>query len=296
MKFAVLIGSLAMILSNTVLAQPKPDEILVGPITVPHQFQGVTISSVIQSYFSINTRADGLYLTARVDADLRDLQARFGSLLDTVQLPRDNCRSYSGNNPVVSLPSKQLLANGDSAVAKLGGEVKMWDCRENPIPETYWDPTGCKGKIPIINKEYVFGCPKTRPGSPIKNVLGTQPFDFSIPVYLRKTGDRTVALVLGDPNVDLGGQYAFITKGILNIAGIDINSEARKAIEGAIDPNSLTVSIPAEFAELNPIIESTRLGEKGGVLVASLSMSAKIPAAKLNEFIKSMIDNIKPKP
>jgi hypothetical protein len=244
---ALLVGSVSA------LAQPKPDEIQVGPVTVPHQFQGVTVSQTVLAYFMIVSRPDGLYLNARLESDLRDLQAKFGSLIDRVPLPRDNCRSFSGNNPVVSLPTKSISSENDAARIKLSGEVKMWDCRENPIPETYWDSNGCKGSL--FGKEYSFGCPKTRPGSPIKNVLGTQPFDFSVPVYLKKTGDRTVALMIGDPNINLGGQYAFITRGILSIAGIDINAEAKKALDAAIDPNTLTVAIPTEYAELNPIIQ-----------------------------------------
>lgn len=288
--------SLALLASTVAIAQQKPDELMVGPLEVPHQFQGVTIKPSLVSYFAVATRPDGLYLNARVESDLRDLQNKFGTLIDTVPLPRDNCRSFSGNNPVVSLPSKQMVPDGDAARIKLSGEVKMWDCRENPIPETYWDPTGCTGTIPIINKKVVFGCPKTRKGSPFKTVLITQPFDFSVPVFLRKTGDRTAALVIGDPSVNLGGQLAFITKGVLNIAGVDLNAEAKKAIDGAIDPSSLTTSIPSEYAELNPVVQSARLGEKNGALTAFVELSAKIPASKLNEFVLSMVDGAKPKP
>ena len=208
-------------------AEPKPDEIQVGPIAVPHQYQGVTVNQSITAFFMIVSKQDGLYLNARIESDLHDLQNKFGSLIDTAQLPKDNCRSFSGNNPVVSLPTKSITPESEAARITLGGEVKMWDCRENPVPEVYWDPSGCRGSI--FGKEYSFGCPKTRPGSPIKNVLGTQPFDFTVPVYLRKIGDKTVALVIGDPSVNLGGQYAFITRGILNIAGIDLNAEAKKS-------------------------------------------------------------------
>lgn len=288
--------SLTLLAATAAIAQEKPEELMVGPLAVSHQIQGVTIKPTFVSYFSVATRPDGLYLNARVESDLRDLQNKFGTLIDTFPLPHDNCGSYSGNNPVVSLPSKQIAPEGDAARIRLAGEVKMWDCRENPIPESYWDPTGCKGKIPFINKEYSFGCPKFRPGSPIKTVLITQPFDFSIPVYLRKTGDRTAALVIGDPSVNLGGQLAFITKGVLSIAGVDLNAEAKKAIDAAIDPNGMMASIPSEYAELNPVVQSARVGEKNGALTAFVELSARIPVSKLNEFVLSMVDGAKPKP
>jgi len=277
-------------------AGPSNDELIVGPISVPKTYQGVTVTPIVNSYFKLATRTDGLHLEARVESDLRDLQNKFSALIDTMPLPRDNCRSFSGNNPVVSLSNKQLKAEANTGRIVISGEVKLWDCRENPVPQVYWDPTGCKGKIPIVNTEYSFGCPKTRPGSPIKNVLLTQPFDFAVPVSLQRTGERAISLIIGDPKVDLGGQLAFITKGVLNIAGVDINAEVKKAIEAAIDPNSLTVSIPAEYAELNPIVAGASLGERGGHLMAIVELTARIPAAKMNDLIRSMVDGVKPQP
>jgi hypothetical protein len=294
----VLLACVAAAVAGGAVAQAalSGDELIVGPINVPRTYQGVTVTPVVTSYFKLATRADGLHLNARVESDLRDLQNKFSALIDTMPLPRDNCRSFSGNNPVVSLSNKQLKAEGKNGRIVISGEVKLWDCRENPVPQVYWDPTGCKGKIPIINKEYSFGCPKTRPGSPIKNVLLTQPFDFAVPVSLQRTGDRSISLVIGDPKVELGGQLAFITKGVLSIAGVDINAEAKKAIEASVDPNSLTVSIPSEYAELNPLVEGASFGEKGGNLTAIVEMTARIPAAKMNDLIRSMVDGVKPQP
>lgn len=144
--FYALVAVLLFV-STLASAQPKADEVQVGPVTIPHQFQGVTVSQTVTGYFVIVSKPDGLYLNARLESNLHDLQVKFGSLIDTIPLPRDNCRSFSGNNPVVSLPTKSLSPENDAAKIKLSGEVKMWDCRENPIPETYWDPNGCKGEI-----------------------------------------------------------------------------------------------------------------------------------------------------
>lgn len=287
-------GVVAVVTCGAAHAASANDELIVGPISVPKTYQGVTVTPVVTSYFKLTTQADGLHLNARVESDLRDLQNKFSGLIDTMPLPRDNCRSFSGNNPVVSLSNKQLKAEGNTGRIAISGEVKLWDCRENPIPEIYWDPTGCTGRLPIFNREYKFGCPKSRKGSPIKNVLLTQPFDFTVPFSLQKIGDRSISLVIGDPKVDLGGQLAFISKGVLKIAGVDINAEAKKAIEASIDPNSLTVSIPSEYAELNPIVEGASFGEKGGSLTAFVEMTARIPATKMNDLIKSMVDGVKP--
>jgi hypothetical protein len=271
---------------------PPADEIVVGPVPLTQNVQGVAVTLQIQSRFKLSTKADGLYLNATVQADLSDLQRKFGAIVDTIPLPKDNCKSFTLLNPVVSLDSRSLRAEEDAAVITLSGDVVGWTCLENPIPETYWDSTGCRGKWPW-GGEYVFGCLKTRPGSPIKNKNVTQPFDASLPVYLRKTGTNSLSLVTGDPNVRLGGQFVGVTNKILQIAGININDEAKKALDKAIDPNRLAFSIPKEYADLNPQIIDAKLESQNGILAATVSLSAVLPAEKLNEFLKGLVEGLK---
>src|SRR5262249_11433836 len=100
-----------------------------------------------------------------------------------------------------------------------------------------------------------------------------------------------VALSVGRPDIELKGQYAFITKGVLSVAGIDINQKAQDALNKAIDPEKLKVAIPAEFQEFNPTIDSARFIDDVGQLPAKINMSAQIPAAKVTAVIKDLIDN-----
>lgn len=288
---ALLIAAGAMC-PDYVSAQTKSDEVLVGPVSVAQDVNGVKINLDVSSFFRVVSKADGLYLDARVEGDLHDLQAKFGSIVDTFPLPKGNCNSYKPDNLVVDLPSKSLHAQGSIALIKVSGKVDVWSCFENPVPNTklVWDIRnigfGIKTKVPVI---------KTWPGSPIKNKTLTQPFDASLPVSLRKTGDRSAALTIGDTNVELKGQYVFIAKGILKLAGVDVNEEARKALTKAIDPNTLIATIPEEYAALNPVISSAVFGERNGTLMTFASLSAKIPVEKLNEFVRALVDHSKTK-
>jgi hypothetical protein len=68
--------------------------------------------------------------------DLGDLQRKIPSIIATIKLPTDNCASFSANNPVLSLSNPSLSFAGGQAVFHTDGEVAMWDCRENPVPNS----------------------------------------------------------------------------------------------------------------------------------------------------------------
>ena len=272
--------------------QEAPDKIVVGPVVLTQDVQGISISTSLTSTFSLQTQADGLHLALALDADLGDLQQKFPQLMGTIALPRDNCKSYTLVNPVVSLGNRQLKSSGGNAVVSISGEVDGWTCLQNPVPETYWDSTGCRGDLPF-GGHYVFGCPKTRAASPIKNKSFTQPFDASIPVTLQKTADRSVGLVLGQPDIKLGGQFVAITNGALRLAGIDINDEARKALNKAIDPDKLILSIPKDYADLNPQIQTATFQSAQGVLSAHIDMTAIVSVSRLNDLLNGLVKGIK---
>jgi hypothetical protein len=78
---------------------------------------------------------------------LSDLQSKIGSIIDKQDLPRNNCGSYSANNPVVTIDRKRLDLAGTAAVVTIGGEVDVWDCRENPAQMV--EGTGPGGAIPF---------------------------------------------------------------------------------------------------------------------------------------------------
>lgn len=126
-------------------------------------------------------------------------------------------------------------------------------------------------------------------GKSHQNHLAKQPFDISEPLRFVRVSDGTVALQLGDPNVHLGGPFVAITKGILSIAGINVNSEARDALKEAIDPTKLQVSIPEQYSKLNPRVEAASFESVGNQLDADIVFDAQVPAAEINEFIAQLV-------
>src|SRR5437870_5571133 len=87
--------------SGEVAAQGATDEVLVGPITTTNDVNGVRVNIEIASYFHVVSKADGLHLDARIEGNLENLQAKFGSIVDTFPLPKGNCDSYKPDNLVV---------------------------------------------------------------------------------------------------------------------------------------------------------------------------------------------------
>jgi hypothetical protein len=261
----------------------KSDELLIGPITTTVPVQGVPVNLVSSTFLTLHTTNTGLILKARVTTDLHDLQNKIGAIIDTISLPRDNCASYKPANPVVTIWGKELKASEHGATLWLHGKVEIWSCVQNPIPQTKVEIHGLSVTV------------RTWPGNPFKNLSATQPFDISEPFNVTKVNDSTVALTLGDPNVQLGGQFVFIANGILRIAGVDINEKAKDALRGAVDPNKLQFSVPPEYLALNPKVEDVGLSTNGANLIAVLNLSANVPAAQINETLLALLGKMKPK-
>src|SRR5690349_6928849 len=92
--------------------QPTPNEVQIGPIPVTQSISGVPVTIAVTSYMNITTDPDGLAIGTRLIGNLGDLQARIGTIVDTLPLPTNNCQSFSANNPVVRVWGKQLVLSG----------------------------------------------------------------------------------------------------------------------------------------------------------------------------------------
>ena len=290
LKWALLIGSIG-VATTAAYAQPAPapNEVVLGPVHVPYVVQGVTVVPKVTSYLSVSTSPAAISIKARTYVDLRDLQAKIGSIIDTQPLPRDNCRSYSANNPVVTIHTKQLLLAGDAAAIRVAGDVDVWDCRENPIPNSKveWRNDGPFGlSIPHI---------VTWPGSPIKNRLLQQPVSASLGAKLTVPSDTSLGPVMLQPQVDLGGQPGLVAVRdlVLNLFRVDVNALAERALRSAIDPNKLVVALPAEVQQMNLKITKASFVDVGGLGV-ELVAEGNVSSANLTDLLKAISN--KPKP
>jgi len=240
---------------------------------------------------SVSTSPAAITVRTRTFGDLRDLQAKIGSIVDTFPLPRDNCRSFSANNPVVKLHTKRLDLNGEAVVFTLSGDVEDWDCRENPIPNS---------KIVMVDENWLgvhVRRPKieTWPGSPIKNLLITQPVTAKLSARLRLASDATIQLVMDAPQVELGGHPALaaVRDALLNLFKIDINRLVEQQLRQAIDPAALQVGLPDDVKRLGAKLQKAAFVNVGALGV-EIQAQAQLPSANLTDLLKALADNKKP--
>ncbi|ESZ10158.1 hypothetical protein [Mesorhizobium sp. L48C026A00] len=286
MKASAILTTWIVGLLSVTPCYAQPDEVVVGPVSISQDVNGISVAIVATSYFKVRTVDGRAEIKARAVGDLSDLQSKIGAIVDTFELPTQNCRSYSADNPVVSISRKELLFRDGTLMFSIGGNVTMWDCRENPIPNSKveWEIKdvgfGIKTKVPVV---------VTWPGDPIKSKLVSQSFDADLPLRIGKTDDYSVELVLGRPDIELKGQFAFITEGVLSIAGVDINAKAEDALRKAIDQRILRASVPDEFLQYGPTIESARFFDDAGHLKVEIGMNAMVQGSTITQFIAELL-------
>jgi hypothetical protein len=254
-KASVLEGATAL----SSLLQPRPDELLFGPIPFPANVQGVTLSLSASVALAIAPAGDQLHVNARLLADLSDLQRKIGPLIDTIPLPKDNCASFSATNLVASISDKALTIDGNVATLALHGSVEDWACVE----------------IPFF--------------SPAKTILGTQPFDATLPFRVGVVDPHTIAVQLGEPSITLEGPLAGITQGILNIAGINLNAQALALLNRSIPPGLLQQTLPADLESLHPEITLAGLRSDAGNLALYAELNASIDGKVIGQLIRSLL-------
>ncbi len=290
---APLLAALLVASPHSLPAQPapSPDEVQVGPIDIAQSLQGIAVTLRVTSMVSVSTSPAAITVRTRTFGDLRDLQAKIGSIVDTFPLPRDNCRSFSANNPVVKLHTKRLDLNGEAVVFTLSGDVEDWDCRENPIPNS---------KIVMVDENWLgvhVRRPKieTWPGSPIKNLLITQPVTAKLSARLRLASDATIQLVMDAPQVELGGHPALaaVRDALLNLFKIDINRLVEQQLRQAIDPAALQVGLPDDVKRLGAKLQKAAFVNVGALGV-EIQAQAQLPSANLTDLLKALADNKKP--
>jgi hypothetical protein len=120
--------------------------------------------------------------------DYSDLKNKAVVLAGRVALPNNNCANYRSDNAVVSPSQLTVDARDGKAVFLFGGSFSVWDCRENPIPNTvvewgFVQVGPIKTKVPKV---------KTIPGDPIKTLLAKSTFSVQFEFRLDIHGDIIV--------------------------------------------------------------------------------------------------------
>lgn len=252
---------LAVYLIGASQAARAADEVKLAPIKVPQNVNGVPVDLYVEPSFTVVTRDGKLHIDLKTLVSLRDLQAKIGPIIDRIELPKDNCARYTLANPVVSIDKKELRAEDAAARLYLEGTVEIWQCIE----------------IPLTNR-------------PLKNKTNEVPVKASVPISAERVSDATARLVLGMPTVELGGGYAVIQNGLLKLAGVDLSTEIKKAMDKAIGPEDLRVTVPPAYADLKPKINAVKIGRRGSESVFHGDFSAVVTPEKLNDLIKQALE------
>ncbi|MFK0691133.1 hypothetical protein ACFX5Q_23465 [Mesorhizobium sp. IMUNJ 23033] len=274
MRYIVQTVVLALLVSAA-RAEDQPQAIRLGPFLRTEVVNGVDVIVPYRATVNQVAALDKIQIDVTIVSDLDDVAAKTDRIL-AIPLPRDNCRSYSGNNPVVSLDRSSLSYQSGQALLALGGTVVLWACIENPVHKTKVDMQikdigfGIKTKVPVVVD--------MGPGDPIKTIIGSQPFDASLPINLTTDGEQAIQLELGSPTINLEGQYASISNGVLSLAGIDINAKAADALRHAIDPDGLRRRLPS-VAGLDLKLSGAQFVQIDEHLGAQIKFSAAVSEA-----------------
>jgi hypothetical protein len=256
------------------LFHPREDEMLVETRTLEQVVQGVPLQAQLYTFISLQPVDSLIRVNARAVADLADFQNKIGSLVDTIPLPTDNCSRFGLDNIVARIWGKQITIGDNGPALKLNGNVEVWTCVKN-VPCSKIEVDGWRPRI------VTWDC---RP--PIKNRNLSQSFEALLPFSVEKVDDQSIGLKLGTPSIDLGGPLGNVTEGILRIAGVDINAEAKKALDRALNPGSLTQTLPDFLIPYNPTLTRAGLLNNSGMLALTLEAEATLTGEQFGELVE----------
>jgi hypothetical protein len=249
------------------LASQASAQLSVGPVTIKNTVNGVPVTVSATSYTTVKPVNNDIVVTARIFADLVDLQKKFASIVGKFRLAADNCVTKGAEpNPVVSLKSSSLWPRSDQLVMFLRGHVDMWSCVAGPPKtETRWQ----QKKIAFI--KYKVAVQHTVKELK-KSKNDTQPFDATLPAILMKTDDGKVSLEFAKTYLKVEGY----SDTVLKRTNEDINKNALNALQSAIDPVKLKAALPKELQKLNMSVSSARFRDYGGHAIAEINLAATI--------------------
>lgn len=242
-------------------ADERPWPVLTGKIETNAAFGALPA----QIKASENRYEDASNIELTLDINLSSLQERLGPQL---VLPRDNCRSFSAENVVASGETAVLTVEGEKLKLEVKGTFSLWDCRENPIPNSKieWQTKnvglGIKTKVPVVI---------TWPGSFLKNKVLEQPFTASSLFTLRLGSAGTIQVSAHESMDSLKGRKTL--EEALNRS----TSSFATLLEKISTTESLLKVLPVESRELKLAVKSAAFSVKDSAPNASLIFEAKLP-------------------
>jgi hypothetical protein len=267
------------------LLQRRPGELAAPPISFKPTVQGVPLTIPVSCFLALAPAGSQIQIGVRAVADLSDLQAKIGSLIDTIPLPTNPCDHFGVDNVVPRIWGKGLTIEGSVATLALKGDVNVWACAKNPVPcsRIEWDETTVFGVVVRVPRTVFYDC-----NPPVNKQIANQPFDAAIPFSVALVNPRTVAVQLGNPTINLGGALGGVTSGILQIAGVDLSSQAKGLLDRALNPDLLQQTLPTDLLPFHPAITRAELVNNAGALALYAEMSASIDGKVIGQLIRKI--------
>jgi len=243
-----------------------------GPVAIKNKINGVPISVSATSSHSVKTDGDKIVITARILADLIDLQKKFSTIVSAFAPPAQRCaiRGGNGQEPVAVLQSGSLWPRDNQLVMSLNGYIDVWSCTSGPKKSAIrWK----KKKIAFLKMKV----PVIRTWRKVtKKRDGVQSFHGSLHVYLVENRNAVIAVKPAHPNIKLEGDESVVTDKSLRVAEAKMSQKASTALQLAIDPTKLKQALPEELQKLNMTVVSTRFRDLGGHAIAEINLGAQV--------------------
>jgi hypothetical protein len=277
---ALVLG--ALLLAS--LASTAEAQLVVGPVPIKNNVNGVPITVSTTSWVTVNSAGNDVIVDARIFADLIDLQREFSSVVDTLKLAADNCakRSLDNQNAVVSLKRGSLWPLDDHLIMSIRGDIDIWSCIAGPLKtEIRWQKKKfafIKMKVPLLHTWIDL----------TRNKDGSQQFHGSLPIYLVGKDNATVALKIAKPVILLDGQEVTATDANLRLAKADINRKAHSALRHVVELAKLKQVLPVELQKLNMTVVSARFRDHGGHAVAEIDLAARVSRESISQLLRQI--------
>src|SRR5262245_62069430 len=99
---SVMLAVLAAFVCSPVSALETP-EVYASDFTIKRTVSNIPLTITGKVYLGVDIGMHAPVIRVRAIGSLKDLQQKIPQFIAGANLPKDNCGSYSGNNPVVSL-------------------------------------------------------------------------------------------------------------------------------------------------------------------------------------------------
>lgn len=228
-------------------------------------------------------REDGSTIALALGINLSPLRQKLAS---DKALPQEPCRSFSADNFVAEGEWVGLSVQEGKLKADRRGSLSIWQCLENPVPNTKveWEiksvGLGIKTKVPVV---------KTWPGSPIKNRLLEQSYAASSSFAYDRNSEGALGVqvsFLETTPLLTGPQEA---KKALQEPARATTENVKTLLEKIASTETLLTILPAEYHDLKVTLKSAAFSAQGSDPIVTLTFEVKLALTEADAFKKSLL-------